>query len=155
MFFRNKKKLRGCSLCWRYHFEHIMAMLRLEGIFSSIVDVLEVFSLLVVSILQLKWDLMMTHKWLVLRRIWLFNAAEGIRCYIARGYLLLIYCYAGHSLLNRSLCAFHMHLLIGHRDHKIYSSWNGAVSTTTASWHLTCHFSNDVGNFPAHIFIVK
>lgn len=69
------KSWRVCSLCWSYRFEDTMAMLRLEIIFSSIVIVLGIFSLLGVSILHLKWDLM-SHKWLVLRIIWLFNAAE-------------------------------------------------------------------------------
>lgn len=117
---------------------------------------LGVFSLPGVLILHLKWDLrLMSHKWLVLRRIWLFNAAElsydrnKQDDYIARDYFLLIYCDVGHYLLNRPLCAFHMHLLFGHREQIIYSFWNRAVATTIASWLLTWHFSNNCVNFPA------
>lgn len=108
---------------------------------------LGVFSLPGVLILHLKWDLrLMSHKWLVLRSIWLFNAAElsydrnKQDDYIARDYFLLIYCDVGHYLLNRPLCAFHMHVLFGHREHKIYSFWNRAVAKAIASWLLTWHF---------------
>lgn len=97
---------------------------------------LGVFSLPGVLILHIKLDpRLMSHKWLVPRRICHFNAAElsydrnKQDDYIARDYFLLIYCYVGHYLLNRPLCAFHMHLLFGHGEHKIYSFWNRAVAS--------------------------
>lgn len=72
---------------------------------------LGVFSLPGVLILHIKLDLrLMSHKWLVLRRICHFNAAElsydrnKQDDYIARDYFLLIYCYVRHYLLNRPLC---------------------------------------------------
>ncbi len=127
--------------------------LRLEIIFSSIVDVLGMFSLLGISIFHLKWDLM-SHKCLVLMRFWLFNAAElramkGIRwLHCQEDFTVML----GTIYLTDPCVFFICILLIMHRDHKIYNSWNRAVSTTTASWHLTCHFSNDFGFSSTYIY---
>lgn len=101
---------------------------------------------------------LMSHKLLVLRRISLFNALSHERNKMITSPESIYFLFTvmlGTVYLTDPCVHFICILLIGHRDHKIYNSWNRVISTTTASWHLTWHFSNDCGNFPAHLFIVK